>query len=342
MYVEGDLPMKGKGQGRFVQDGSKSSNRWPGFIPNDQLPHQKNPTRGFVSSANQVTTGSNYPYYFNSEGFEAYRGRIINKILSKMDSITVDDMKRMQNDNYSLLAEESLPSLMKALDTTQLSVIEKGYYDKLKTWNLYFDKDQTAPIYFSEWSNQFYSMTWGDDFELTNEDVVAPTNIRTVTLLKKDPNSKYFDDNKTADLKENAGHIATAAFHKMAEMVAAATLAAPNLNWSSYKDTYVEHIGRIPAFNRLHINNGGHGRSINSMKKKHGPSWRMIVDMAGDRPKGYVIFPGGQSGNPGSRHYDNVLPKWSNGEYYEAFFMKTPEDKMDNIILTTQEFKPKQ
>ena len=67
----------------------------------------------------------------------------------------------------------------------------------------------------------------------------------------------------------------------------------------------------------------------------------MIVDMAGDRPKGYVVLPGGQSGNPGSPHYDDVLKKWSNDDYYEAFFMKTPEDKIDNMLLVTQDFMPK-
>jgi penicillin G amidase len=342
MYVEGNLPIKVKEQGRFVQDGSKSSNKWGGFIPNEQLPHQKNPARGYVSSANQISTGKDYPYYYNSEGFEKYRGRIINKFLSKMDSITVDDMKSLQNNNYSLLAEESLPLLMKAVDTTQLSAIEKAYYDELKTWNLYFDKDKTAPIYFAEWSNQFYNMTWADDFMLNKPDsVLYPTEIRTINLLKKEPNSKYFDNTKTPDLKENAGHIATAAFHKMADIVAEKRITNPTLTWSSYKDTYVEHLGRFPGFSRTHINNGGHGRSINSMKEHHGPSWRMIVDMAGERPKGYVVYPGGESGNPGSKHYDDFLAKWTTGEYYEAFFMKTPEDKAENIILTSQDFNPK-
>ena len=81
---------------------------------------------GFVSSANQKSTDESYPYYYNSEGFEQYRGRIINNALSKMDSITVKDMKALQNNNFSLIAQELLPLLLKNTDTTALSAPEKA------------------------------------------------------------------------------------------------------------------------------------------------------------------------------------------------------------------------
>ena len=77
--VQGNLPLKTKEQGRFVQDGSNSANAWNGFIPTQHNPQIKNPERGFVSSANQHSTSPDYPYYYNGS-FEDYRGRVLNRI----------------------------------------------------------------------------------------------------------------------------------------------------------------------------------------------------------------------------------------------------------------------
>ncbi len=340
IHVQGKFPIKAKEDGRFVGDGSKSANAWKGYIPFNQLPSIKNPSRGFVSSANQKSTGTDYPYYYSSEGFENYRGRIVNRFLTKMDSITVDDMKKLQNNNFSLQGEELLPLLINALDTTQLTSAERGLLAELKSWDFYFDKDKKAPVYFSLWSRQFYEMTWADDFDLKANDVLSPTEMRTYLLFRDDKNNKFFDDTHTADIKENAGNIANAAFHKMSEMIATASTTNPNLNWANYKDSYIEHLGRIESFNRKHLNCGGQSRCINSIKEKNGPSWRMIVEMTDTRPRGYVVYPGGQSGNPGNKHFDDFLDKWTNGEYYEALFLKNKDDKPEGATLYAKDFNP--
>ena len=44
------------------------------------------------------------------------------------------------------------------------------------------------------------------------------------------------------------------------------------------------------------------------------PSWRHIVDFA-DVKQSRSVFPGGQSGHPGSPHYLDQLPLWYRGEF---------------------------
>ena len=39
-----------------------------------------------------------------------------------------------------------------------------------------------------------------------------------------------------------------------------------------------------------------------------------------------VVYPGGQSGNPGSPYYDNMVDTWVSGEYYDANFVKNASD----------------
>jgi penicillin amidase len=39
----------------------------------------------------------------------------------------------------------------------------------------------------------------------------------------------------------------------------------------------------------------------------------------------YGVYPAGQSGNPGSKYYDNFVDSWVKGEYYKLWMMKKSE-----------------
>ena len=82
----------------------------------------------------------------------------------------------------------------------------------------------------------------------------------------------------------------------------------------------------------------GHKNTLNAVRSYAGPSWRMVVEL-GDTTKASVVYPGGQSGNPGSLYYDNFIDTWAEGKYYEAQFVHTPEEITGTTILTP-DFKP--
>jgi penicillin G amidase len=347
LRVQGKFPLKPKEQGRFVQDGSLSSSSWKTMVPNADVPFYKNPSRGFASSANQHSTDPSYPYYYNSENFEGYRGRIVNNFLAKSDTFTIEDMMKMQTDNSSLWAAEALPNMIKNLDVAALSMPEQALLADLKAWNLRFDPDLTAPVLFEEWFTAFFNETW--DEILARPDakrILKPTAHRTVFLLRDEPNSKFFDNVASKDKKETAKDICMASFKTMAAEVVKATAeialkfpANPKPTWANYKDTEVPHISMIPGLGRSHVMNGGHGKSLNATKKNNGPSWRMIVELGGDKPKAFVVYPGGQSGNPGNKHYDDFVDKWAKGEYYEAVFLRKA-DETNPRLTSTQTFTP--
>ena len=68
---------------------------------------------------------------------------------------------------------------------------------------------------------------------------------------------------------------------------------------------------------------GGDRGLIHATNADHGPSWKMIVDF-GDM-KGYCVYPGGESGNPGSPFYDDMIDTWAKGEYYTVSFSNNIE-----------------
>ena len=60
------------------------------------------------------------------------------------------------------------------------------------------------------------------------------------------------------------------------------------------------------------------------MTHSHGPSWRMIVQLSAET-EAYGVYPAGQSGNPGSKYYDDFIDTWAKGEYYRLWVMKSSE-----------------
>ena len=76
---------------------------------------------------------------------------------------------------------------------------------------------------------------------------------------------------------------------------------------------------------------GGWSNVINATTKSHGPSWRMIVHLTSET-EAYGVYPGGQSGNPGSIFYDNMVDHWTQGKYYRLWVMEESEADDKRII----------
>lgn len=338
LKVQGLFPIKNKEQGRFVQDGSKSSNDWKGFIPKEQIPAVKNPERGFVASANQHSTSPDYPYYYNGN-FDDYRGRILNRILSKMDKITKEDMMALQNNNFSIKAEEALPQLIKYVNTSDLDETDQVFYNELKKWDYKYTSEGRSPILFEEWFDAFYRNTWDELTKYSQKmEFLQVEDWRTIALLTDQPEHSFFDNKSTKPI-ETAKEIAHQSFKEMSNIVQ--NLEIDNdgsLDWYKYRSASIQHLLGIPAFSRSNIKAGGSANSLNAIRGNKtaldgwGPSWRMIVAFEEGEVEAYGIYPGGQSGDPVSPFYDNMIDDWAAGEYYKLHFVKSIEDLGDHTL----------
>ena len=142
----------------------------------------------------------------------------------------------------------------------------------------------------------------------------------------------------TKDTKETAKDLFLLSFKKAVTDLKNAKEKHGNYNWGTHKETYAGHLLQgLPAFSRFNIPIGGDRNIVNATSKNHGASWRMIVEMSSP-PKALGIYPGGQSGNPGSKYYDNFIDDWAAGEYNNLNFLqsKVATDK----IIGTQTLKP--
>jgi len=322
MTVNGKFPIKADQQGRFLQQGDQSANGWQGFIPYEQIPRVKNPAQGYVASANQHSVAPDYPYYYNG-GFDMYRGRLINRLLSENKKFSPSDMMAMQNNTYSIQAEEGLPALMSALDTSSLTPIQKDMWNDLRGWNFYFDKNKKTPAVFYRWLTRSYKDTFDEWYTSPDSNYLDyPDMWRFVALLKDSPTHTLFDQAATGK-REQARDIVTQAFQAISAELAD-VYHDDAFDWRSEKAVRIGHLAGIDAFSQLNVDIGGHSDAINAVKKSFGPSWRMVVSL-GPEVKAWGVYPGGQSGNPGSPYYDSMVGQWAQGNYNELLFVKSAD-----------------
>ncbi|MEO7523396.1 MAG: penicillin acylase family protein, partial [Ferruginibacter sp.] len=325
--TQGEFPAKWQGQGDFIMPGIDSSYMWQYMIPQDETPFQHNPERGFVSSANQRPTDTAYKYYLGRE-YPTPRGLTINRKLSTMTDITPENMMTLQNDNYNVFGEMATPLFTGNIDSSRLNVEEKAMFSLLQNWNFENDKDSKGATVFVYTWKHFLDTVFADEYKEAPASALRPFSSTLLEAVLKDSAYKFLDDINTPQ-KESLADIATIAF-KAAVVELEDVDSKGKLEWAKNKDTRVSHLLKLPAFSRQHLDIGGGENVINATSGDHGPSWRMIVSLAG-KTEAYGVYPGGQSGNPGSRFYDNFVDQWAAGKYYPLWLMTTEEQKDPKI-----------
>ncbi|WP_299123468.1 penicillin acylase family protein [uncultured Winogradskyella sp.] len=337
LWVQGKLPNKWEGQGKFIMDGSKSENDWQSFIPQKFNAHTKNPERGFVSSANQHPVDEAYPYFVFNDGYETYRNRVINKFFNSKDKFGVKDFKDLHNNTHNLKASELMPYMLETMDVSNLSTEEKEIYDIAKAWQYNNDMDEIGPSIWSAWYGILYDMVW-DEFDTKDTALDAPYTYQTIHLLKTKGDDAFMDILDTPE-KETAKDLFKLSFSKAVLKLSDWRTKNGDLKWVNYKGTFAGHLLQaLPAFSRFDIPIGGGKNIVNATSKNWGPSWRMIVEMTSP-PTALGIYPGGQSGNPGSKYYDNFIDDWAAGKYHDLNFLQN--DTATDVIISTQTLTPK-
>jgi penicillin amidase len=321
LWGQGQFINKWHDQGRYLMNGAEPSTRWGAEIPTTENPHVLNPEQGFVSSANQTVTDTTYPYWYNGY-FYQFRAWRINQQLSQMNNVSVQDMFKLQQDTYSILAANTLPLMLR-----HLTVKDDKYLSALKQWDYHLSANSVAASVYQLWWYFFHKHSWAD---ITDKIQVplAPSAERTMQLmLAGDPALGDMSATLNKSYKQATDSIALLKKLRGDE-------------WYKVKNTTLRHLTRLPAFSYEGLELGGWSNVVNAVKSDHGPSWRMVVQMTA-QTEAYAIYPGGQSGNPGSRHYGSFVDKWTKGEYNKLLFLPDRDEQESKEIKYTWNIKAK-
>ncbi|MEO9967086.1 MAG: penicillin acylase family protein [Reichenbachiella sp.] len=333
MTIQGKFPVKWEGQGKFLLDGKDSRQEWQDIIPYEQNATVKNPERGFVSSANQHPVDSTYPYYVYDYKYEHYRNRRINDRLKLLRNVNVKEMVRLQNDNYNYRASESLPIMLDNLDTTKMAGNKAKAFHLLKQWDYFTEPEWIAPSIYQTWWNELYALIW-DEFDDQELAMSRPQIFHTIYMMRNDSSSKFFDIQNTSQ-NETLQDLINVSFDRALDSLEKwKEENGQEYVWYKYKNTRIKHILGLEPFSFDQVKIGGYNNIVNAASERHGPSWRMVVELGATGVKAWGIYPGSQSGNPGNPTYGHMIEDWATGNYSPLLFLSDSNEESERLIFT--------
>ncbi len=326
LWHAGNNPAKWEKQGMFISDGTDPRYDWQAVVPHEQKPHIKNPKRGYIGSANQHPTTSDYPYFLSEFYWASFRWNQIHTRLDTLQSATVKDMLDIQLDNRSVFAEKTMPVILRTWKNDLRNDLEKHAFTILSDWDYEMDGHSPAPTMYRYWYALLEKLTWEDDLGKDNDKFIWPYRDKMMELILTNPESHWFDD-KTTSQTETFSHLSQKAFHIMVSELQNKYGDAIKSDWvwAKHQGTDINHLANIPGMGVMGLPTSGGTDIPNATGTTFGPSWKFVVKM-GEKKVAYGIYPGGQSGFPGSIYYDNMVDDWVEGIAYPLSFSDNPAE----------------
>ncbi|MEN2992199.1 MAG: penicillin acylase family protein [Bacteroidia bacterium] len=331
LWVRGLYPLRWPNQGKFVLDAANPAHHWRDWLPLEANPHAIDPPSGFVRSANSHPAPKSYPYYLGWDFDVLDRAARIAQRLQTMRQATVDSLRLLQLDTRNYLASEALPLMLESLKDQQ-----GRWLDTLRQWDYHFRAEATAPTLFRRWWELFHRTLWKPLALRPPEWEITLKLLRDIAAGQVSSfYQRWFKTDSVAKAVRDTLQ------RTWREVAAWAEKAGDTLTWWRYRGTRIRHLAQLPGFGTEVLRLDGDDHCINSIRPTSGPSWRMVVDL---KPpvQGYGVYPGGQSGNPGSWQYMSFIPTWAAGQLYKHYFGRTPAAIPPEAVLQTTYLYPNQ
>jgi penicillin amidase len=328
------------GRGTEIRNGATSQNEWQDFWPVDRYPFSLNPDQGFLTSANQQPLdptvddgylGVNWP--------SPWRAMRINELLRSDSQITSDDMRRYQTDPGNAKADLFVPAFLEAaarvLAREPNESLERAA-QLLGEWDRLYTRENERAVLFEAAMAELTRSTW-DELEMPRgaRRVATPTGSILAQLLFF-PDNVWWDNLTTGSVTETRDDILATSL----EFALESTQQEYGLpedggwRWDGIRQSNIRHILGFRALSVLDIPIQGGPGNLNpsSGGGSHGASWRMVVEL-GPEIAAWTTYPGGQSGNPASRWYDNRIQQWAAGELDEVLFPRDVTELGEDVVL---------
>jgi penicillin amidase len=218
------------------------------------------------------------------------------------------------------------PILLNYVNRDELDQEQKNFVALIQNWNLKNDPDEQAVACFNTWWDSLQTVVFRDELQAGKNSMLLPEKFVLLEALSRDSAFKFVDDVTTPEIESLNVQVTKAL--KKASIQLKSVASEGRLKWAKFKNTTVYHLLKANAqpFARAGLIIGGGNGIVNATQHDHGPSWKMIVEMT-SKTNAYGIYPGGQSGNPGSRFYDDFIDKWTKGQYYKLSIMDLADVK---------------
>ena len=289
----GLAPVRAKGHtGLFPVPGDTGEFEWQGFLPIEQHPQAFNPASHYIATANHNITPPGYAGQLSYEWASPERFHRIEEMLKGQAKFSVDDFVKMQQDVASLPALRFQKILASWTPGAHQDVVAL-----VKSWDGRMTADSRAALIFEYWMARLPRALWG---EAWGTRPVAPDVILDAVAAKPDV--------LAAALQAALGDIGTAQ------------------TWGDVHRLSLQHPLNGKKFDLESIARPGSAYTVNAAsgpnhRQTNGPSYRQIIDVSNWDNSVMTNVPG-ESGDPASKHYGDLLGDWAAGRYHPMPFTR--------------------
>jgi penicillin amidase len=348
----GQIPIRQGYDGTYPAHGWDPEQTWSGFIPFDALPNVKNPSDGWVVTANNASVYRDYPYFITGDWAYGARSQRITDLVKLATSgtgkMTADQMRAIQFDTWN----ENASFLVPRLKDAEVSGATADAMKTLAAWDFTQPADSAPAAYFNVFWKNLLLDTFGDEIP---EDYWPSGGDRWFTVVRSlwdSPKDPWWDDVRTQGKVETRDDAVVRALDEATTELGGLQGSDPSgWRWGDLHTLTVKNqtlgksgIGPIEKlFNRGPITTAGGESIVNATgwTPKNGytvdwiPSMRMVLDLSNLDASTWVNLTGA-SGHAFSAHYADQLDAWQSGATYPFLFSAAAVQAAakDHLVLT--------
>jgi penicillin amidase len=339
----GLVPVRKGWDGLLPVPGAAGAHEWQGFRTVAELPQSANPASHYIATANHNILPAGYSHEIAYEWAPAYRFLRIKERLDAKKKFDRDDFQSVQHDNVSLPGR-ALARLLKTVAIKDAAL--QPYVKLLADWDGDLARESRAGPLYGHWLKELQYEFYRPHVPAKLIEFVSGRHgIEVMLAALEKPDAFWFGDDPTA----GRDRLAQTTFATAVTKTKAALGDDPSQwTWGKLHTTTFRHpLARLgpayeKAFNLGPVGRPGDGLTPNAAshnaKFEHltGASYRHVLDLA-DWDRGLATSTPGQSGQPGSPHYADLLPLWEKGEYFPLAFSRT---KVEQVTTHRLVLKP--
>lgn len=333
----GRIPRRKQGEGALPVPGWNDAWGWSGTVPPAEWPSTFNPPSGYIVTANNKVTSTQYPHFISHDWAPPARAERIEQWLREAIAtrkpLSIDGMRELQGDTRDLSASQLMAHLRTRLPRGGHRDTAAGY---LRDWNGDMRADSVAATIFHAWMRHLR-------LQLFSAHLRAGWKQDTASDMLSSLADSVENDELLAILRDKRGGWCAAPGHCDRVLASALDDALWELHkrngdwgmegwrWSHNQTTLYAHMPfsqskALASFFERKAGNGGSANSVNVAASAYkgsegymqtfGPGFRQIFALDDRGTRHLYINSTGQSGNVFSPHYDDMVEDFRDLRYY--------------------------
>lgn len=326
----GRVPVRKGGSPDLPRSGWSGADEWEGWVPYEELPELTDPDAGYIVTANNRIEPDDYPHHITSDYLDGYRAQRIEALLEASDEHDLDGFARIQTDLLSIPGLETAHRLARLRPRSQA---ETRAIERLRSWDGRMSADSVAATIYQAFTLRFarevaraaigdrdLAERWLDRADNGFiEHVTSPWRWQSHLLALWEEGDEDLVGRPWDDLALDALGAA------LGELASRFGPDPEGWRWGEVHELRFPHaLGDAnPVFERIFnrsLEVGGGQETVaqvgwdpnDPFEAIWAPCWRMVADAADPERSRWQQFTG-NSGHPGSEHYDDLQPRWRDG-----------------------------